>query len=129
MYSHQGHTLTISLTLGASSQTLEEKTGMERKRDKQINIRLTESEYLNVYGKVEKSGLGISQYIRKCILGKEIKVISGLRKLNWELNRIGNNLNQLTRKVNEGKVVQLGDDISQINNNLNAVFKKISQIL
>ena len=84
---------------------------------------------MSVYRNAEKSGLIISQYIRKCILEKEIKVISGIKELNWELNRIGNNLNQLTRKVNEGKIVQLGDDISQINENLNAVFKKISQIL
>lgn len=102
---------------------------MERRRNRQINIRLTEIEYLSVYRNAEKSGLIISQYIRKCILEKEIKVISGIKELNWELNRIGNNLNQLTRKVNEGKIVQLGDDISQINENLNAVFKKISQIL
>ena len=129
MYSHQGHTLTISLTLGASSQTLEEKTGMERKRDKQINIRLTESEYLNVCLQVEKSGLGLSEYIRKCILGKEIKVVSGIKELVWELNRIGNNLNQLTRKVNEGKAVELGDNLSQINCNLDTVFEKIVKII
>ena len=98
---------------------------MERKRDKQINIRLAEDEYLNVYRQMEKSGLGLSEYIRKSILGKEIKVISGIKELILELNRIGNNLNQLTRKVNQGKVKELGDDLVQINHNLNAVFEKI----
>ena len=102
---------------------------MERKRDKQINIRLTEDEYLYVCRQVEKSDLGLSEYIRKCILGKEIKIVSGIKELVWELNRIGNNLNQLTRKVNEGKVVELGDNLSQINCNLNTVFEKIAKIL
>ena len=102
---------------------------MERKRNKQINIRLAENEFRDVYQMLEKTDLSLSEYIRKCILGKEIKVISGLKGLIWELNRIGNNLNQLTRKVNEGKVVQLGDNISEINDNLNVLFKKISQVL
>ena len=103
--------------------------GMERKRDKQINIRLNESEYLNVCLQLEKSGLGLSEYIRKCILGKEIRVVSGIKELIWELNRIGNNLNQLTRKVNEGKAVELGDNLSQINCNLDTVFEKIVKII
>ena len=102
---------------------------MERKRDKQINIRLAEDEYLNVYRQMEKSDLGLSEYIRKCIMGKEIKIISGIEELVWELNRIGNNLNQLTRKVNEGKVMELGDNLFQINCNLNTIFEKIVKIL
>ena len=102
---------------------------MERKRDKQINIRLTEDEYLNACEKINESDLSLSEYIRKSILGKEIKIISGVKELILELNRIGNNLNQLARKVNEGKVVELGDNLSQINCNLNTVFEKIAKIL
>ncbi len=102
---------------------------MERKRDKQINIRLTGGEYLDVCKKINESDLSLSEYIRKSILGKEIKIISGIKELVQELNRIGNNLNQLTRKVNEGKVVELGDNLSQINCNLNTIFEKIVKIL
>jgi hypothetical protein len=102
---------------------------MERKRDKQINIRLTEDEYLDVCKKINEAELSLSKYIRKSILGKEIKIISGIKELVRELNRIGNNLNQLTRKVNEGKVVELGDNLSQINCNLSTVFEKVVKIL
>ncbi len=102
---------------------------MERKRDKQINIRLRADEYLNIHRQMEKSDLSLSEYIRKSILGKEIKIVSGIKELVWELNRIGNNLNQLARKVNEGKIVELGDNLSQINCNLNTVFEKIVKIL
>ena len=102
---------------------------MERKRDKQINIRLTGDEYLDICKKINESDLSLSKYIRKSILGKEIKIVSGIKELVRELNRIGNNLNQLTRKVNEGKVVELGDNLSQINCNLNTVFEKIIKIL
>ena len=102
---------------------------MERKRQRQINIRLTEDEYLKTCRLVEKSGLSLSEYIRKCVLGKEIKVVSGIKELLWELNCIGNNLNQLTRKVNEGKVKELGNNLSQIDNNLNVIFEKILKII
>ncbi len=84
---------------------------------------------MNVYRQMEKSDLGLSEYIRKCIMGKEIKVVSDIKELVWALNRIGNNLNQLARKVNEGKVMELGDNLSQINCNLNTVFENIVKIL
>ena len=102
---------------------------MDRKRDKQINIRLTVDEYLKVYKLMEKADLCLSQYIRKCILQKEITVVYGIKEFLGELNRIGNNLNQLTRKVNEGRIKELGDDLLQINCNLNAVFEKITKII
>ena len=98
---------------------------MERKRDKQINIRLRADEYLKVYSLMEEADMGLSEYVRKCILKKEIVRIYKIKEFLEELNRIGNNLNQLTRKVNQGKVKELGDDLVQINCNLNVVFEKI----
>jgi len=98
---------------------------MERKRDKQINIRLRSDEYLKVHNLMEKSDLCLSEYVRKCILGKEIVTVYGIKEFLEGLNRIGNNLNQLTRKVNQGKIKELGDDLAQINHNLNTVFEKI----
>ena len=102
---------------------------MERKRDKQINIRLTADEYLRVYSLMEKADLRLSEYVRKCILEKEIVAVYGIKEFLGELNRIGNNLNQLTRKVNEGKVKELGEDLAQINCNLDAIFGKILKII
>ena len=106
---------------------LRKKSGqnMERKRDKQINIRLTADEYLKVYNLTKKADMCLSEYVRKCILKKEIVTVYGIKEFLEELNRIGNNLNQLTRKVNQGKVKELGDDLAQINHNLNTVFEKI----
>ena len=98
---------------------------MERKRDKQINIRLSVDEYLKVCRLTEEADLCLSEYIRKCILQKKIISVYGIKEFLGELNRIGNNLNQLTRKVNRGKVKELGNNLSEINYNLNAVFEKI----
>ena len=44
----------------------------------------------------------IAPYLRDCALHKEIKIINGIEGVEYELRRIGNNLNQLTRAVNSG---------------------------
>jgi len=36
-------------------------------------------------------------------MNKKIKKINGLKETLYELNKIGNNLNQLTRKVHQGR--------------------------
>ncbi|MHB8278926.1 MAG: plasmid mobilization protein [Candidatus Humimicrobiaceae bacterium] len=70
-----------------------------------------------------------STYIRKCILNKEIKVIPGIRDLIIELKRIGNNLNQITRAVNEGSLTIIGDDLKDIKYDLKAVWGKLAEAL
>ena len=52
--------------------------------------------------KVDASDLSISEYLRRCALGKQIVVVNGLDDLARELRAIGNNLNQITRAVNSG---------------------------
>lgn len=44
----------------------------------------------------------ISDFVRDCIFKKEIVNIDGADEIARELQRIGNNLNQLTRAVNAG---------------------------
>ena len=54
---------------------------MKRERDKQINFRLSSDE-LEIFNKnVEKSKLKKSEYLRRCILEKDIIVIDDLKEL------------------------------------------------
>ncbi|MBH1942540.1 MobC family plasmid mobilization relaxosome protein [Mobilitalea sibirica] len=76
---------------------------MNRSRPKQIVIRASESEYNRIKKKVERSTLTQNEYLLKCSLGKEIIVVEGIHELAIELKRIGNNLNQLTKAVHQGK--------------------------
>ena len=76
---------------------------MNRSRPKQIVIRASDEEFERIKAKVEKSRLKQNEYLLKCCLNKDIYVIEGLHELTTELKRIGNNLNQLTRAVHEGK--------------------------
>ena len=88
-----------------------DKKTVNRTRNRAITIRLTEKELENLNKKISKSKMSKQKFFEKLIDEKEILVIEDLPKLILELNRIGINLNQLTKKVNSEE--QLG------------VFKKI----
>lgn len=66
-----------------------------------MSIRLTQSEKSAIISKAKKSKLILTEYILKSSLQTEIKVVD-LQPLLVELKRIGNNLNQITRKINSG---------------------------
>lgn len=66
-----------------------------------MSIRLTDSEKSAICKKSKKAHLTLTEYILKSSLQTEIKVVD-LQPLLVELKRIGNNLNQITRKLNSG---------------------------
>jgi len=74
---------------------------MRKYRDKKINFRLLEDEYVYIKSLQKESGLNLSQYIIRCCMNKKIKKIN--KETLYELNKIGNNLNQLTRKVHQSQ--------------------------
>ena len=73
-----------------------------RKRNIRIQVRLNDLEYAKLLDDIEKSGENISDYIRKLIIGKEIKEKPDhdfLKILN-QLSKIGVNINQIAHNVN-----------------------------
>ena len=70
----------------------------------------------------------ISDFVRDCIFKKEIVNIDGADEIAHELQRIGNNLNQLTRAVNAGfvRAVDLGEtkrEVQKVWQSLNSLFR------
>lgn len=74
-----------------------------RTKNKQLKFYADEKELKSVKNKIKKSKLSQQEYLLKSALDKDIYVIDGLHEMTIELKRIGNNLNQLTRAVNEGQ--------------------------
>ena len=68
-------------------------------KDKKINIRLTEKEKSIIESKAKKLNMTITKFIVSSCLKDKIVIINGLDKVDTELRRIGNNINQLTRLV------------------------------
>ncbi len=101
---------------------------MNRSRPKQIVIRASEKEFEKIKNKVAKSKLTQNEYLLKSALNKEIIVIEGIRDLTIDLKRIGNNLNQLTRAVHEGKVNCRGE-LSEIHEEMKEVWQLLRQLI
>ncbi|WP_373898773.1 plasmid mobilization protein [Haloimpatiens sp. FM7315] len=99
-----------------------------RNRGKQLNFRLSETELEKFHENVEKSRLKQSEYLRKCILEKDIVIIDEIKELMGELKRIGNNLNQLTRAVNSGEFRNI-DSLEMVKNELEVVWNEVIQAL
>ncbi len=77
-------------------------------KNQKINIRLTESEKKKIEEKAKKCNMTISKFIICSCLKDKIVIVNGLDKVDTELRRIGNNINQLTRLANE-KIITVVD--------------------
>lgn len=74
-----------------------------RARPKQVKFWSSEKELEQIKKKVAKSKLTQSEYLLKSALDKKIIVIDGLKEILIELSREGNNLNQISRSLNQGE--------------------------
>lgn len=82
------------------------------KRNHIIKTRLDDREYANFLQQMETYGMNQSEFIRQSIMGATIRpiitvhpvndeLLSALGKLTAEYGRIGSNLNQIARHLNE----------------------------
>ena len=88
---------------------------MSEKRDKRINLRLTQQEYNAISNSAKDAQLSLTAYMTKCSLGKQIFVVDGVEELARQHRALGNNINQLTRLANAGQiqVVNLGEFLAE----------------
>ena len=73
-----------------------------RKRSNTLTIRLTTAEKDAITQKASKARMSLTDYIVASSLLTEIHVADDTRPLLTELKRIGNNLNQISMKINAG---------------------------
>ena len=66
------------------------------KREHKITFRVSAYEKKRIQAKLHSTGISLSDFCRHAVLGKEVRQVKGLDKCGYELNKIGNNLNQLT---------------------------------
>lgn len=100
---------------------------MTRKREHRMTVRLNGDEYTKVLSKIERSGLSKQEYILSSILNKKIQERLNVDyfKLINEVNHVGTNLNQITRKLNGNESI-LEDEIIKNQMLLNQVLKNLN---
>jgi uncharacterized protein (DUF1778 family) len=73
----------------------------KEKREVEVKIRLTVQEKETIKKLAEEEGLTLSKYIRTQALKKKGKIQTELEKeIEYELNKIGTNINQMARALN-----------------------------
>ena len=73
-----------------------------RKRDKTLTVRLTESEKALIEKKAKRANMNLTEYIIAVSNKSKINVAEDTEPLLVELKRIGNNINQIAMKINSG---------------------------
>lgn len=81
---------------------MEVNLSKNRKRDVTLTIRLTAAEKAAIVKNAAKARMSLTDYIVASALLTEIHVAEDTRPLLTELKRIGNNLNQISTKINAG---------------------------
>ena len=92
------------------------ENGEKRKRPVQKLIRLTEEENRFISTKMAESGrTNFNTFARIMLIMGEVKILNfeELKELRKEINRIGVNINQVAKKVNEDDQASL-NELSQI---------------
>lgn len=106
---------------------MSEKREPKRKRENQVKFYLNDDELKILEKKVKKSKLKKTEYLRKSALEKDIFVIGGIRQLAYQLSKIGNNINQLTKLINQGIISDTGD-LKKLEEEYQRVFEEILEI-
>jgi len=96
-------------------------------RTHKISFRVSDYERKQIQSKVKRSGIRMSDFCRHAVLGKEVRTIKGLDKCSFELNKIGNNLNQLTVLCHQRSVQN--PNLEEMQAQLSAVLEHIYIIL
>ena len=108
---------------------IEKQEAKGRKRNVQINIRISEAEAEQLRKKVEQSGMNQQEYILSCVLEKQIVNTDGIKELLPELKRIGNNLNQIAKRCNEGGMLPSEAEVRKHGEELNKVWQSLRRYL
>ena len=103
----------------------------ERKRDKQLKIWVSQEELDMIYEKMADFGTRhMGAFIRKLVIdGYVIKLeIPELKEIIRLLGPIGNNVNQMARKLNAGGSIYR-EDIAEVTAKLDAIYTQLEKIL
>ena len=96
----------------------------------QINFRVTLNEQMQLESFAKNYGLNVVEYVRRRALQKQLPkfVMSELeRDLLIELSRIGNNINQMSKRANQGNpnLKGLENDLLILNSKLNKIKSEL----
>lgn len=94
-----------------------------------ITFRLTQKEYETLKKEAAKKHLDVSKYVRATITNNPYEnkdLVEECRNLNYEINRIGNNINQIANRHNAN--LYHPDDIEELKIMLNHIWDLVHRL-
>ena len=102
---------------------------MARKRNYPVTVWLDEKELIILKDKISKTNFYRSDYIRRCLLGKNITVVPGIRDLIIEFKRIGSNLDKITSSVDHNTSTIVEHNLESIKEDLKTVWGRLAVVM
>ena len=102
-------------------------TEKKQNKNRHFNFRVNEKEYNKIKSKIEKSELNTSEYLLKTAMDKDIIVIDGLEEIIMQLRKIGNNINQLTKLCNQGRLTNI--DLEDVKKEMNSIWQLLNLLI
>ncbi|WP_252219940.1 MULTISPECIES: plasmid mobilization relaxosome protein MobC [unclassified Clostridium] len=101
----------------------------KRIRSERIEFYVTKEELNEIDNKTKELKLDRSKYLRKVSLQQPIVNIdmTYLNNVIYELNRIGNNINQIAKYTNSNNTLYKSD-IKELQNKMDNIWEVISQV-
>ena len=102
-------------------------TEKKQNKNRHFNFRVNEKEYNKIKSKIEKSNLNTSEYLLRTAMKKEIIVIDGLDEIIKQLRRIGNNINQLTKLCNQGRLTNI--NLEDVKKEMKSIWQLLNLLI
>lgn len=113
----------------------------DRVRKKQLHLFLLEEEHKILCDKAKYAGLNVSQFIRKIALEDNVKKLpvdeikeasKAINDYRLEMNRIGNNINQLVKIIHENNDLYFEEQMREAVNLIETVgttFDELTKVM
>ena len=105
---------------------------MPRTDNHQVNIRVNEAEYAKIQASARIMGLSVPKYSKHLVMRSKLKepklADDEYHKIIVDLSRIGNNINQIARRLNQSKSEVAEEEWIAVKDQLEALDKEVAHV-
>lgn len=107
--------------------------GENRKENRQIKFRVNDDEFERLEQMAQEMQMSVPAFVKAKAQGARLRPPrinrEGAFEIARQLRGIGNNVNQLARKANEGNVISQQEELHEIKKELQALWQQFSEAL
>ena len=102
-------------------------TEKKQNKNRHFNFRVNEKEYNKIKSRIKKSKLNTSEYLLKTAMEKDIIIVDGLEEIIIQLRKIGNNINQLTKLCNQGRITNI--NLEDVKKEMKSIWQLLNLLI